>query len=94
MNKCIIAMLVEFTLVYSFWSHCLVLMVYIWNRLPMASLSNIIFYETFYKWKLDISYLRVWEYTTYAYIQQDKQNLLQPHAQKYVFIGYLTDYKN
>jgi len=69
MDKFIIAILVEFGLVYSFWSYYLVLMVYIWNKLPMSLLSNIIVYKTFYKQKPNIPYFRVWEYTAYAYIQ-------------------------
>ena len=49
MEDYIIAMLVESGLLFSFWGHCLVSMVYVWNCFPIASLPNTTLFEAFYK---------------------------------------------
>ena len=89
----ITAMLAKSGLSFLFWGHCLVSIVHVWNHLSTASLSNTTPFEAFYKHKLDVSYFRVWRCTAYVHIQKDKCNFLQPHAKKYVFIGYPTGYK-
>jgi len=91
MEDCIIAMLAESGLSFSFWSYCLASMVHVWNHLPTAFLPNTTPFEAFYKCKPDVSYFRVWEYTAYVHIQ--KRNSFQPHAEKCVFIRYPTSYK-
>jgi len=68
-------------------------MVYVWNKLLIVYFLNIMSFEAFYKRKPSISYLRVWRCIAYIYIQWDKQNSLQSHAEKYVFISYSTRYK-
>jgi len=93
MGDRITAMLAESGLPFSFWDHCLASMVHVWNRLPTASLPNTTPFEAFYKHKPDVSYFRVWGCIAYVHIQKDKRNSLQPHAEKYVFIGYPTGYK-
>ena len=90
MGDHITVMLAESELPFSFWGHCIVSIVHVWNRLPTASLSNTTPFEAFYT---DVFYFRVWECTAYVYIQKDKYNFLQPHVEKYIFIEYSSGYK-
>jgi len=51
--------LVELGILHLFLGCYLVFIVHIWNRLPTVPLFNTTSFEDFYKWKPNISYLRV-----------------------------------
>ena len=87
------AMLVHANLSVSFWALAVAAYVYVWNRLPTASLPGTTPFTAWFKKKPDVSNLRVFGCAAYVFIQRDKRKSLQSHFEKCIFVGYPTGYK-
>ena len=93
LSERITAMLKESGLAMAFWGKALAALVHVWNRCPTNAHDHCMPYKLWNGHKPDVFHLRVWRYTAYVHLQQDKGNVLQPHYEKCVFIGYPSGYK-
>ena len=84
-------MLYEAKLPASFWGEALAAYIHIWNQSPTQALTNQTPFQAWFSTKPFVEHLRIWG--CLAYIQKDQQQGLEPHTQKYVFIGYPSGVK-
>ncbi len=86
-------MLYEAHLSPSFWELAVLAFVYVHNCCPTAPLPETTPYTGWHKKKPDVSNLHVFGCLAYVHVKKNKQQGLQPHTMKCIFVGYLSGTK-
>ena len=70
------------------WAEAMHAAEYIQNRVPHSSMKGNTPFEVYFGHKPDVSNLRVFGSTAWAWIPLDKRRVLQPQSIDCMFIGY------
>lgn len=76
-----------------FWSHGILTVAYVINRLPSKVLKFKSPLEILKGRKINLSHLQVFGYVCFVHIQSLHRDKLDPRAAKYVFLGYTHLFK-
>jgi hypothetical protein len=87
------AMLNEKNLPNYFRVEVLVIVVYIMNRAPIATVHGMTSKEKFIGKKPDVSHLKMFGCIAYVHAPNEKRSKLDPKAEKCIFIGYSLEQK-
>ncbi|XP_070013240.1 uncharacterized protein [Nicotiana sylvestris] len=71
-----------------FWGHCILVIVYLINRMPSAVIANIYSFERLHKRKSSLLHLRILGCLSFAKIVQEHDKLM-PRAKLSIHMGYL-----
>jgi hypothetical protein len=82
------AMLSEKNLPNYFWAEAIITIIYIMNRTPTTTIHGMTSEEKFTSKKPDVSHLKVFGCIAYVHVPDEKRSILDPKADKCIFIGY------
>jgi transposase InsO family protein len=87
------AMLNEKNLPNYFWAEAIATAVYIMNRTPTTAVHGMTPKEKFTGKKPNVSHFKVFGYSAYVHVPNEKTSKLDPKADKCIFIGYFLKQK-
>lgn len=87
------ALLFQSNVPLAYWSECILIDVFLINRMPSLLLDKLSPYEILFKKQPDFSFLRTFGCLCYVSTHLKDRNKFSPRANPCVFLGYATGYK-
>ena len=86
--ECVRTMLVDLSLPHRFWAEALATAVYLRNRSPTKALKGVTPLEAWSGTKPDVSFLRIFGWSTYAHVLKTERCKLESKTRKCILLGY------